>query len=392
MVKAYFEEIRQVLLDEVGKADKSIDITMDWFSDKELFELICSKLDNGLIVRLAIRNDYTNNHVKALDWQIFIDKDCSLYFDEKEILHHKFCIIDKKIEISGPYNWTYRASKNNIENIILTDDTETVEQYICNFEELVPSDERIIINERISGDGLESYQKQFIDEEIEVEQDPEYLSNEDLQGVNPEELLHDAWFCYRKKQYYEAEQILINPVLASSAKEVNSLLGLIRLVQGQYTEAINLSIKGLGLSDEEDADTHNNIGLAHHELKNHSEAIKSFNKSIELQPSATTWYSNKIDALWTLGHHKDADKVAIRFKGLAADTIRNNKGVYNRDVLKARIEMGDLCLQIGSVDDAIKHGEKAQLIYNELDEFDQDLHDLDLIKELTGLDVKKANN
>ena len=392
MIKVYFEDIKQVILDEVGKANKSLDIAMAWFSDKELFELICSKLDDGLIVQLAIRNDYTNNHIKALDWQIFIDKGGFLYFDYEGVLHNKYCIVDRIFIITGSYNWTYNASKNNIENIILTDDPETVELYIYDFKELVPSDEPITINERITGDSLESYQKQFIDEEIEIEQDLEYLSNEDLQDISPEELLNEALFCYRKKQYDEAEEILVNSVLACSVKEVNSLLGSIRLVQDQYDEAIRLSTNGLGLSDEEDADTHNNIGLAHHELKNYSEAIKSFNKSIELQPSATTWYSNKIDALWTLGHHKDADKVAIRFKGLAADTIRNNKGVYNRDVLKARIEMGDLCLQIGSVDDAIKHGEKAQLIYNELDEFDQDLHDLDLIKELTGLDVKKTNN
>ena len=77
---------------------------------------------------------------------------------------------------------------------------------------------------------------------------------------------------------------------------------------------------------------------------------------------------------------------------MATNFIRNNKGIYNRDVLKAQIEIGNLCLQIGSIDDAIKHGEKAQLVYDVLDEFEQDLHDLDLIKVLTCLGIKKSHD
>ncbi len=392
MVKAHFEDIKQVLLDEVGKADKSLDIAMAWFSDKELFELICSKLDNGLIARIEIRNDYTNNHYKALDWQVFIDKGGILYFDREGILHDKYCIIDSTLIITGSYNWTYNASENNIENVILTDDPKTVEQYICDFEELIHSDEPIIINERVSGDNLESYQKQFLDEEIETEQYLEHMPDEDSQDISPEVLLYEALLCYRKKQYDEAEQILVHSALASSAKEANGLLGSIRLAQGQYDEAINLSKKGLDLGDEEDADIYNTMGLAYHEKEKYSEAIKSFDKSIGLQPLATTWYSNKLNSLWSLGHHKDADKLATDFKSMATNFIRTNKGICNRNVLKAQIEIGGLCLQINSIDDAIKHGQKAQLIYDGLDESEQDLHDLDLIKELTSFGEKKSNN
>ena len=71
-------------------------------------------------------------------------------------MHHKFCIIDNKIVITGSYNWTFYAETRNIENIIISDKSETVNLYRDEFSRL--SDKLTLSNvcPRISWDEIES--------------------------------------------------------------------------------------------------------------------------------------------------------------------------------------------------------------------------------------------
>lgn len=49
-------------------------------------------------------------------------------------MHDKFCVIDFKKVITGSYNWTYKASHNS-ENILILDDPSVATQYISRFEQ-----------------------------------------------------------------------------------------------------------------------------------------------------------------------------------------------------------------------------------------------------------------
>lgn len=51
-------------------------------------------------------------------------------------MHHKFCVIDDKIAITGSYNWTYYAETRNVENIIISDNPEIVNGYASEFQRL----------------------------------------------------------------------------------------------------------------------------------------------------------------------------------------------------------------------------------------------------------------
>lgn len=52
------------------------------------------------------------------------------------IMHNKIGIFDKKIVVTGSYNWTENAEKYNYENAVFLDDKESVEKYIKEFEGL----------------------------------------------------------------------------------------------------------------------------------------------------------------------------------------------------------------------------------------------------------------
>lgn len=51
-------------------------------------------------------------------------------------MHHKFAILDKKILISGSFNWTMTAAKGNHENLIVTNDPNLLEAFSEEFEKL----------------------------------------------------------------------------------------------------------------------------------------------------------------------------------------------------------------------------------------------------------------
>ncbi len=378
MIEAHFNNIQRVLLNEVARAEKAVDIAVAWFSTQSLFDLLCQKLDHNVSVRIATRNDYKNNHEGALDWQVFIDKGGRLFFDNRHLLHHKFCVIDHRIVLTGSYNWTYNAEFRNAENILLTDSENVVQQYSVQFEQITRNNILVQTNKRVQRVELSADEIIFYEREIQLDKP----SSGELIDRNGGDTLDLAWVSYRKKDYSCAKiqlQLVIqrNPDLLSAY----SLLSAIYLQEGFYQKGIEIGQKALG-DRNLDADVYNTIGLAYDKLKNWNQALYYFNQSIGIESEESIYYWNKLEALLEIGLHTEADKTALIVKEVAAKTIRINKGLFNRDLLKARISIGFLCRQIGSIDDALKHGEKAFLIYKNMAQHEQDLHDLDDIQSL----------
>ena len=118
--EVYFSGIRQKLLQELNEAKKSIFVAMAWFTNDDLFSMLCMKLEQGVKVELIIINDYINNWEFGLPFQAFIDLGGKLYLREyPSIMHHKFCLIDNEIIFNGSYNWTYYAEMRNDENVMM---------------------------------------------------------------------------------------------------------------------------------------------------------------------------------------------------------------------------------------------------------------------------------
>lgn len=118
-IKEHFENIRQVVLDNLKESKEEILIAMAWFTNHEIFELLLEKVKD-FPVQIIVINDDINNRVDGLDFQEFIDNGGKFYFGLQENpMHNKFCIIDGKVLITGSYNYTYLAETINSENIIV---------------------------------------------------------------------------------------------------------------------------------------------------------------------------------------------------------------------------------------------------------------------------------
>jgi hypothetical protein len=139
MVQAHFHNIRNSIIREIEKANKSLKVAVYWFTNHELFDMLYQKQLNGVQCDLIIHNDYINNRDTGLPFQKFIDAGGKFYFsDEENPMHNKFCIIDNQVLVNGSYNWTYYAESKNRENVlIIKDEKDVVKAFETEFLQLI---------------------------------------------------------------------------------------------------------------------------------------------------------------------------------------------------------------------------------------------------------------
>ena len=51
-------------------------------------------------------------------------------------MHHKFCVIDKSVVVTGSFNWTDQAVNHNQENLLFIENKELAAKYSNEFEKL----------------------------------------------------------------------------------------------------------------------------------------------------------------------------------------------------------------------------------------------------------------
>jgi len=141
----HFKNIQDEIIARVNDAKKSLEIAVTWFTNYDIFEVIIKKLENPAFnISLIVLNDRINNKLEGLNFQEFINKGGRFYYSStKNMVHHKFCIIDGKIVITGSYNWTYYAENRNWENIMITENSEIASAYFEEFEKVIQSHEQV---------------------------------------------------------------------------------------------------------------------------------------------------------------------------------------------------------------------------------------------------------
>lgn len=135
----FFENIRETYLDLLQEANTSIRVAMAWFTDKEIFDLLCEKVKNGVNVEIVISDDEIN-FAKGIDFKILIHKGGSIKKvcsdDEYSLMHNKFCIIDNVLVISGSYNWSYQAQRNFENIVVYRSKPDVTNKFLAEFNKL----------------------------------------------------------------------------------------------------------------------------------------------------------------------------------------------------------------------------------------------------------------
>ena len=138
MEQAYFSQIRSKIIPYLDQAKEEVVIAMAWFTSAELFDALITCLERNVKVELVLLDNAINYMCYAPDFNELINAGGILRIANSSVgfMHHKFCVIDNKIAITGSYNWTYYAETRNVENIVITDNMEIVNLYLTEYKRL----------------------------------------------------------------------------------------------------------------------------------------------------------------------------------------------------------------------------------------------------------------
>jgi hypothetical protein len=136
--RAYFMDIQSHLIDELASARSEIVIAVPWFTDRQLFDLICRQSRKGMRVQLLLMQDEINR-TGRIPFQLLESIGGQVFWvpEGGRLMHNKFVVIDQQTVIIGSYNWSNKAQSNDENITIITGNLALAAQYIETYQNLV---------------------------------------------------------------------------------------------------------------------------------------------------------------------------------------------------------------------------------------------------------------
>ena len=119
----------------IDRATSSVDVCVFNITNDALANALLDAHRRGVTVRLISDNECAQN--LGSDVQRLANAGICCTLDASDAhMHNKFAIMDGRVLMTGSFNWTRGASKENKENVIITSDARLSELYTIEFERL----------------------------------------------------------------------------------------------------------------------------------------------------------------------------------------------------------------------------------------------------------------
>lgn len=129
------EECLRAIQSRLASAKRKIDICVFTITDDRIAIGILDAHRRGVAVRVVTDNDKAldeGSDVRRLErGGVEVREDRTEYH-----MHHKFAVFDERVVLTGSYNWTRGAARNNEENLVVSDDPRMVGPFREEFESL----------------------------------------------------------------------------------------------------------------------------------------------------------------------------------------------------------------------------------------------------------------
>lgn len=109
-----FSKIKEEIIQGIRNAKYTIWIAVAWFTDRDIFNELIIKKEEGLNIRIITSNEQGNSYLM---------NDLEENFDLKKVpmrgqylsnrIHDKFCVIDFEYVMHGSFNWSKNANGND---------------------------------------------------------------------------------------------------------------------------------------------------------------------------------------------------------------------------------------------------------------------------------------
>jgi len=141
-LKAHFSNIHKVIINHLEQGQTEIVAAIAWFTDRDIFEVLCKKARSGIKVTVALIGDEINQGPGGLNFQRLVNFGGQVIFlppgsRDAPTMHHKFCVIDSATVITGSYNWSQKARSNDENITIVTDAKDFAGSYLSTFDTLI---------------------------------------------------------------------------------------------------------------------------------------------------------------------------------------------------------------------------------------------------------------
>lgn len=129
------EACLRAIQSRLASAKRKIDICVFTITDDRIAIGILDAHRRGVRVRVVTDNDKAldeGSDVRRLErGGVEVRQDRTEYH-----MHHKFAVFDERVVLTGSYNWTRGAARNNEENLVVSDDPRMVGPFREEFESL----------------------------------------------------------------------------------------------------------------------------------------------------------------------------------------------------------------------------------------------------------------
>lgn len=136
--RSYFspgDDCENAIIHTIRKAKQSVKICVFTISENNITDEIIATHKRGISVKIVTDNDKLND--RGSDIRRLADAGIVVKIDQSSShMHHKFCVVDKRVLITGSYNWTKSAADRNQENLLIMEDPKMVRSYLHEFEKL----------------------------------------------------------------------------------------------------------------------------------------------------------------------------------------------------------------------------------------------------------------
>lgn len=141
-LKAHFSNIHKVIINHLEPAQSEIVAAIAWFTDRDIFDVLCKKARSGIKVSVALIGDEINQGPGGLNFQRLSNFGGKVIFlppgsRDLPTMHHKFCVIDSSTVITGSYNWSHKARSNDENITVVTDSADFAGKYLETFDSLL---------------------------------------------------------------------------------------------------------------------------------------------------------------------------------------------------------------------------------------------------------------
>lgn len=123
------------LLQFIFKSRDSIDICQYTVTSAFLADAILARYRLGVKVRVI--TDHEGSNQSSSQIESFYNQGIQIRTHTGTgLMHNKFIILDRKVVITGSFNFTTQAIIENYENLVVTDNLDIVGKFVSNFDKL----------------------------------------------------------------------------------------------------------------------------------------------------------------------------------------------------------------------------------------------------------------